>query len=170
MWIASRVPSGYNIRMRSTRILAALIATVALTTAPAAQQRRPADPVVEVFKTSTCGCCSKWIDHLKSAGFNVSFIDMPQTELDKLKAKRGVPASVHSCHTALLGRYVLEGHIPASEVKRLLREKPDVVGIAVPGMPPGSPGMEVADRDLPTYNVLSFDKQGKTRVFSTQKP
>jgi len=165
-----RARGGYNIRMRSKRILAALIATAALNAAPVAQQRRAADPVVEVYKTSTCGCCSKWIDHLRSAGFSVSFIDMPQAELDKLKAKRGVPAVVHSCHTALVDRYVLEGHIPASEVKRLLREKPSVVGIAVPGMPPGSPGMEVAERGLPTYNVLSFDKQGKTRLFSTQKP
>ena len=107
---------------------------------------------------------------MRAAGFQVRFVDMPQAELDKLKAKHQVSSAVSSCHTALIGGYVIEGHTPATEVKRLLREKPKVVGIGVPGMPPGSPGMEVADTPLPTYDVLSFDKQGKTRVFSTQKP
>ena len=155
--------------MTSKQILAVAVAALALSASPSAQQR-PAGPAVDVYKTPTCGCCSKWIEHMRAAGFQVRFVDMPQAELDKLKAKHQVPSTVSSCHTALTGGYVIEGHIPATEVKRLLREKPKVVGIAVPGMPPGSPGMEVAHTPLPTYDVLLFDKQGKTRVFSTQKP
>lgn len=155
--------------MPSKRFFAVAIAAMTLCVSPAAQQRVP-DPSVDVYKTPTCGCCSKWIDHMRSAGFRVRFTDMPQAELDKVKAKHGVPAVAHSCHTALAGGYVLEGHIPAGDVKRLLREKPKVVGLAVPGMPPGSPGMEVAQPRLPPYDVLSFDKQGKTQVFSTQRP
>lgn len=133
-------------------------------------QRSPERPRMDVFKTSTCGCCSKWIDHMRAANFDVRFVDMPQAELDKLKAKRGVPAEASSCHTALVGGYVVEGHIPASDVKRLLKERPAIVGLAVPGMPAGSPGMEVAGIIPPPYNVVSFDKQGRTRVFSTVRP
>ena len=95
---------------------------------------------------------------------------MPQAELDKVKAKHGVPAAAASCHTALASGYVFEGHIPATEVKRVLKERPKVVGLAVPGMPLGSPGMEVPGRRPQPYNVLSFDQHGKTQVFSTQRP
>ena len=133
-------------------------------------QRSPARPKMEVFKTSTCGCCSKWVDHMKAAQFDVRFVDMPQAELDKVRAKHGVPAAATSCHTALVGGYVVEGHIPASEVKRLLTERPPIAGLAVPGMPAGSPGMEVPGITPPPYNVVSFDKQGRMRVFSTVKP
>jgi hypothetical protein len=107
---------------------------------------------------------------MRSAGFHVRFVDMPQAELDKLKAKRGVPARLSSCHTAVVGAYVLEGHIPASAIKRLLKEKTNVVGLAVPGMPIGSPGMEVPGQPPQPYDILSFDKRGNSRVFSTQKP
>ena len=155
--------------MSSKQILALAVVAVALSASPAAQQP-VAGPAVDVYKTSTCTCCSKWIDHLRAAGFRVRFVDMPQAELNKLKTKHSVPSEISSCHTALTGGYVIEGHIPATVVKRLLREKPKVAGIAVPGMPPGSPGMEVPQQQLPAYEVLTFDKQGKTRVFSTQKP
>jgi hypothetical protein len=133
-------------------------------------QPSPARPKMEVFKTSTCGCCSKWIDHMKAARFDVRFVDMPQAELDKVKARYGVPTGASSCHTALIGGYVVEGHVPASDVKRLLTERPAFVGLAVPAMPAGSPGMEVPGIIPPPYNVVSFDKQGRVRVFSTQKP
>lgn len=138
--------------------------------APLSQRESGARPKVDVFKTATCGCCSKWIDHMKAARFEVRFVDVPQEELDKVKAKHGVPARASSCHTALVGGYVVEGHIPASEVKRLLKERPRVLGLAVPGMPAGSPGMEVPGFQPPPYDVMSFDKQGRMRVFSTQKP
>lgn len=122
-----------------------------------------ASDVVEVFKTPTCGCCGKWVDHMKAAGFTVKVTDLP--ELSQVKAKHGVPAPLQSCHTSLVGGYVVEGHIPAADVKKLLAEKPKVHGIAVPGMPVGSPGMEVPGGQRQPYSVLTFDKAGKTAVF-----
>ena len=150
--------------------LVAVTAVFLLTFTPLSQRESAPRPKMDVFKTATCGCCSKWIDHMKAAQFDVRFVDMPQAEIDKLKAKHGVPPRASSCHTALVGGYVVEGHIPASEVKRLLKERPAVVGLAVPGMPAGSPGMEVPGYQAPPYNVMSFDKQGRMQVFSTQKP
>ena len=154
----------------TSRWMLTTVVAIVLSAMPSAQRKAPVLPSVEVFKTPTCGCCSKWVDHMKAGGFPVQFVDMPQAELDKVKAKHGVPQQVHSCHTALVGGYVVEGHIPASEVKRLLKERPRVVGLAVPAMPLGSPGMEVPGVQPRPYNVLSFDKQGKTEVFSVQKP
>ncbi len=127
-------------------------------------------PVIEVYKTPTCGCCVKWVKHLRDAGFNVHTEDVQQDALDKIKAKHGVPSSAVSCHTARVQGYTVEGHVPASEITRLLKERPNVAGLAVPGMPPGSPGMEAPGVRLQPYNVLAFDKQGKTQVFSVQKP
>jgi hypothetical protein len=150
--------------------LATVAAVFLLMFTPLSQRESAARPKVEVFKTATCGCCSKWIDHMKAAQFDVRFVDISHVELDKVKAKHGVPSRASSCHTALVGGYVVEGHIPASEVKRLLKERPSVVGLAVPGMPAGSPGMEVSGFQPLPYNVMSFDKQGRMRVFSTQQP
>jgi hypothetical protein len=123
---------------------------------------------VEVFKSPTCGCCSKWVEHLQQNGFTVRVTDLADQALDNLKTKHNVPRTAQSCHTALVGGYVVEGHVPAAEVRRLLKERPAVAGIAVAGMPLGSPGMEVEGRKPQTYNVISFDKQGSTKVFSTQ--
>jgi hypothetical protein len=128
-----------------------------------AQSRQTA---IEVYKSPTCGCCSQWVEHLKRHGFTVRTTDTES--IDELKASRGVPPRARSCHTALVGGYVVEGHVPAAEVRRLLKERPAVAGIAVAGMPLGSPGMEVEGRKPQTYNVISFDKQGATKVFSTQ--
>ena len=131
-------------------------------------QKTPAS--VDVFKSATCGCCSKWVDHMRKAGFTVHVTDLDDAELQKIKARYGVPESAKSCHTARVAGFTIEGHVPPSEVKRLLAEKPKVVGLAVAGMPLGSPGMEASGMKLQPYNVLSFDKQGKTQVFSVQKP
>lgn len=155
----------------STRLFATTLLTLVLTSlvSSAAPQRRAATGV-DVFKSPTCGCCSKWVEHMRQAGFTVHVQDLPEADLQKIKRRFGVPEAVESCHTARVGKYVVEGHIPAPEVKRLLKERPNVAGVAVPGMPLGSPGMEVSGvRPLP-YNVLTFDGQGRTRVFSTQKP
>lgn len=138
--------------------------------APLAQTPAPKGPAVSVYKTPTCGCCAKWVDHLKHAGFQVTVTDMSQQSLDTVKAQHNVPAAVHSCHTAVVAGYAIEGHVPASEVTRLLKDKPKVTGIAVPGMPLGSPGMEVSGMKAQPYDVLSFDAQGKTKVFATIKP
>ncbi|HVL67637.1 MAG TPA: DUF411 domain-containing protein [Vicinamibacterales bacterium] len=156
--------------MLSRLVLALLVAVTVTGPAVTAQVRQAKAPMVEVFKTPTCGCCSKWVDHIRDAGFEVRATDMSQEELDKVKAKHHVPAAVHSCHTALVSGYVVEGHVPAAEVKRLLKERPKVVGIAVPGMPLGSPGMEVSGIKPHPYDVLTFDKTGNTKVFATIKP
>jgi hypothetical protein len=119
---------------------------------------------VEVFKTPTCGCCHLWVKHLEQNGFATRVTDMD--DLSAVKKKHGVPAKATSCHTAVVGGYVLEGHVPAAEVKRLLKEKPAVAGLAVAGMPVGSPGMEVG-RTVQPYNVLTFDKTGQLKVFAS---
>lgn len=151
--------------------LTLLLTAASLGAAPIAQTTTPANgPQVSIYKTPTCGCCAKWVDHLKHAGFQTTVTDMPQESLNAVKTKHKVPAAVHSCHTALVDGYVVEGHVPASEVKRLLKEKPKVVGLAVPGMPLGSPGMEVSGVTAQPYDVLTFDAQGKTKVFATIKP
>lgn len=136
---------------------------MALTTVMIAGAGAQAPPGIEVFKTPTCGCCAKWVEHLRAQGFVAKTTDL--ANLSEVKAKHNVPRAVQSCHTAIVGGYVIEGHVPAADIKRLLKERPAVVGLAVPGMPIGSPGMEGPSPDR--YDVLSFDKQGKTRVFST---
>lgn len=136
----------------------------------AAVYAQSALPRLEVYKSPTCGCCEKWVEHVEDAGFRVRVTDMSNLALDALKDEQGVPPTARSCHTALIGGYVVEGHVPAAEIKRLLDEKPAVKGIAVGGMPIGSPGMEVPGRPAQTYNVVSFDAKGAIKVFSTQNP
>ena len=138
--------------------------TVIVVARMTASQQTAGGPLVEVFKSPTCGCCSKWVEHLRASGFTVRTTDL--NDLHQIKASRGVPAELQSCHTAIVGGYVVEGHVPASDVQRLLKEKPSVVGIAVGGMPVGSPGMEFRDLKPQAYNVMSFDKTGKTAVFA----
>ena len=107
---------------------------------------------------------------MRKAGFTVHVTDLEEAELQKIKARWGVPESAKSCHTARVQGFTVEGHVPPAEVKRLLKEKPAVLGLAVPGMPLGSPGMEVSGVKPQPYSVLTFDKQGKTQVYSVQKP
>ncbi len=130
----------------------------------AAQQQRPGAPLLEVFKTPTCGCCSQWVEHMRANGFTVRTTDL--NDLTEIKRSRGVPDQVQSCHTAVVNGYVVEGHVPAADVHRLLKEKPAVAGIAVGGMPVGSPGMEVPGTKAQPFNVMSFDKSGAIRVFA----
>jgi hypothetical protein len=122
-------------------------------------------PTVEVYKSPTCGCCSKWIDHLRSHGFVAKAIDTET--IDQIKTARGVPAKARSCHTAIVGGYVVEGHVPAADIQRLLKERPAIVGIAVPGMPIGSPGMEVPGMKAQPFDVIAFTKDGSTRIFAS---
>jgi hypothetical protein len=148
---------------------AAALAVALTTVAIVSAQREPA-PTMEVYKSPTCGCCTKWVEHVRQAGFTAKVNELGDEALDALKAKHGIPRTAQSCHTALVGGYIVEGHVPATEVHRLLKEKPAVAGIAVGGMPTGSPGMEVAGVPPRTYNVVTFDKQGAVRVYSTQNP
>lgn len=121
--------------------------------------------VVEVYKTATCGCCSKWVEHLRAHGFTVGSINV--NNMAGVKKRHRVPPTVESCHTALVNGYILEGHVPAADVQRLLRERPAVAGLAVAGMPVGSPGMEIAGAKTQPYDVVAFDKDGKIRVFAS---
>jgi hypothetical protein len=120
-------------------------------------------PAMTVYKTPSCGCCAKWVDHMKAAGFKVQVQDMD--DLTEIKQASGVPMKLRTCHTAVVGSYVVEGHVPADLVKKMLSEKPKMTGIAVPGMPVGSPGMESGNEKAP-YDVVLFDKTGKTTVYA----
>ncbi len=130
------------------------------------QGEAEAKPAVVVYKTPTCGCCSKWVDHMREAGFEVEARGL--NDLSAIKSQYGVQRSFSSCHTALVDGYVVEGHVPSEYVERLLKERPDVDGITVPGMPIGSPGMEGPNPQ--PYEVLSFDADGSTAVFARVTP
>ena len=124
----------------------------------------PKPTSITVYKDPSCGCCTKWVDHLRANGFAPEVHD--RSDMDALKDSLGVPAKLRSCHTAIVETYVIEGHVPAVDVKRLLSSKPaKTVGVAVPGMPAGSPGMEVGTR-VDRYDVIAFAPGGGTRVFA----
>ena len=134
---------------------------------------RPAPPrpttsdtgtLIKVYKDANCGCCNKWVEHLASNGFKVETMDMP--DLSLLKQKHGVAEALQSCHTALVDGYVVEGHVPAEVIRKMLKERPSIAGLAVPGMPMGSPGMEGPTKER--YDVLTFDRAGRTTVYSQQ--
>ncbi len=116
---------------------------------------------IVVYKSPTCGCCKKWVSHLERYGFSVEARD--RRDVNPIKAELGVPPSLHSCHTATVDGYIIEGHVPADDILRLLKERPQVKGLAVPGMPVGAPGMEGARKD--PYDVLTFEEDGKTTVY-----
>jgi hypothetical protein len=124
----------------------------------------PGDTDMTVYKTPTCGCCKNWVEHMRTAGFTVKSVDLD--DVSPYKKKYGVTPDLASCHTALVGGYVVEGHVPADVVKQLLKSKPKLVGIAVPGMPAGSPGMEGGRKDK--YDVIAFDKAGKHTVYASR--
>lgn len=141
-----------------------LFATAAIVGAAGLSQAVAAGEAVIMYKDPNCGCCGKWAEHMRASGFDVK--EVPTAKMLEVKRDAGVPQALGSCHTAKVGGYIVEGHVPAADVRRLLSEKPKVVGIAAPGMPQGSPGMEgpyPADR----YDVLSFDREGGTAVFAS---
>ena len=116
-----------------------------------------------VYRSPSCGCCGVWVDHAKKHGFKIE--DIKTEEMEALKQKHNVPAELASCHTTIIDGYVMEGHIPADDVKRFLAEKPDdLIGLAVPGMPIGTPGMEARDIKQP-FQVLAFNDKGEVEVF-----
>ena len=124
-------------------------------------------PTISVLRDPGCGCCLNWVAHLQKAGFKVTVAESP--EMEAVKDRRGVPKAARSCHTGVVDGYIIEGHVPAADIQRLLKERPAVVGLAVPGMPAGSPGMEVSSGVVQPYNVVAFDKTGKTTVFASHK-
>lgn len=123
---------------------------------------KPVDIVV--YRSPTCNCCGKWLEHLKKNNFNVK--DIITDDVQVIKHKYGVSEAMASCHTAIVDGYVIEGHVPASDIMKLLKTKPKIVGIAVPGMPSGTPGMEMGDKK-DSYNVMSFDKENHFGIFSS---
>lgn len=145
--------------MKLTRraLLGALAAGVAM---PA---RAQAGPVIDVVKTPTCGCCNGWIAHVRGAGFQVRVRDVPDTT--PYARRLGVPDDLRSCHTASVGGYAVEGHVPAADIRRLLSARPQAAGIAVPGMPMGSPGMEHGSHRQP-YQTILFTRAGRRSVFA----
>ncbi len=145
---------------RSKLLLAALSAWIAFGV------RAGPLPEVVMHKDPNCGCCGKWAEHLEANGFKVKTVY--ERDMSSVKSRLAVPQRLTSCHTARVGNYVIEGHVPATAIKRLLREKPAVTGLSVPGMPAGSPGMEVPGKKDP-YDVVAFDKAGKTAVFESHR-
>jgi hypothetical protein len=123
-----------------------------------------AAPAIVTYRNPGCGCCEKWAEQLKAAGFEVDMLDDP--DLSARRSAAGVPDDLAGCHTALMGDYVIEGHVPLADIQRLLTEKPPIKGIAVPGMPTGSPGMEMGEsRDA--YEVWAFNLDGARRIFAS---
>ena len=117
-----------------------------------------------VVRDVGCGCCMNWVEHLKRAGFTVTVTE----SATRLQDTKGVPAAARSCHTGTISGYLIEGHVPANDIKKLLIQRPVIVGLAAPGMPVGSPGMEQGGRVDP-YDVVAFDKTGKMTVFASHR-
>ena len=140
------------------RLLPALFAALLVASPALAAQ----ETSIEVWKSATCKCCINWVKHLEANGFQVKVHDVENME--QYKKTHGVPASLKSCHTAIVNGYTIEGHVPAEDIQRLLKERPKAKGLAVPGMPMGSPGME-AGTTRQAYSVFLFDADGKPSVY-----
>jgi hypothetical protein len=148
--------------MRAAGTIGAGLALAALLPRTSAASAKPA--TVTVYKDPACGCCTKWVEHLRASGFAPDVHD--RSDMDALKDSLGVPSELRSCHTAVAGRYVVEGHVPAADLKRLIASAPaNVIGLAVAGMVAGSPGMEMGTR-ADRYDVIAFGPKSTTRVFA----
>jgi hypothetical protein len=147
--------------MTPQRVLAVLLAMLWIWPALAA-----AGGSVEVWKSPNCECCGAWVAHLEESGFTVRVSAATPSMLDRIKRQAGIGEELAACHTARIGAYVIEGHVPAADIKRLLAEEPDALGLTVPGMPVGSPGMEQDDGKAEPYEVLLIKKDGTTEIFA----
>jgi hypothetical protein len=150
---------------RSFRFFSIAVCAAALSVVTAATPTitSPAKPTITVYKDPNCGCCKNWIEHLIKHGYRVDAKDSP--DMAEIKSTLGVPEDLKSCHTAVVAGYLIEGHVPAADIDRLLATRPAIKGLAVPGMPMGSPGMEGAMKQH--YQVMAFDKAGKSKVFAS---
>jgi len=151
-------------------LLSSLLASRAMAQPAKAAPKASAKPVapikdIVVYKDPSCGCCGDWVKHMRANGFTVTVHDT--TDMDTVKLSMGVPAALASCHTGRIGKYSIEGHVPADLITRLMAEQPVARGLAVPGMPNGSPGMEQGGKK-DKYDVLLFDAAGKTRVYASR--
>jgi hypothetical protein len=156
--VARRATRRARYRVAAVGVVVALIAGGLTLVLP----RGAAAGEITVYKTRSCGCCGKWIAHMRMAGFRV--IEENRDDVGAVKRQQGVPSTMYSCHTSVAGGYVIEGHVPADLVERLLEERPDVVGLALPGMPAGAPGMEGAGK-VP-YEVLAFSRSGEPMTYA----
>jgi hypothetical protein len=118
---------------------------------------------ITIYKSRTCGCCAEWVDYLQANGFATTVQD--EEEMDRLKDELGVPQALRSCHTAVTDQYLIEGHVPAPDIHRILAERPKIAGLAAPGMPAQSPGMAEPGAEPRGYDVLAFQRDGTTRIF-----
>jgi hypothetical protein len=123
-----------------------------------------ADPAMTIYMSPTCGCCANWVDYVKAAGFKT--VVHEEQDMDTVKESLGVPRDMRSCHTAQVDKYLIEGHVPAEDVRKLLAQKPKAAGLAAPGMPASSPGMAVAGEPHTPFDVLLFQRDGKSEVFA----
>lgn len=146
----------------SRRVLLGAALGAAATTACAQTPR--ATPELVVYKSPTCGCCTAWVNHMRAAGFRARIQE--QSDLAPIRQAQGIPDALAACHTALIGGYALEGHVPAQDVRRLLTERPRAIGLAVPAMPLGSPGMEMPDGRKQPFETLLMLRGGGSRVFA----
>jgi hypothetical protein len=140
----------------------ALSTSVAVSAQPANPTKSIQHKYATVYRSPECTCCSGWINHLQKQGFEIT--DIPTDDIDAIKQKYNVPQTLASCHTAIVDGYIIEGHVPGADIKRLLQDKPNVIGLSVPQMPVGTPGMEMGDKKDP-FSVLSFDSKGIAVVF-----
>ncbi|MDT8410800.1 MAG: DUF411 domain-containing protein [Wenzhouxiangellaceae bacterium] len=152
-----------KISLLATLFIAASSFTTSVVAEPPAEGESQSPPEMVVHHDPACGCCGKWMAHMREAGFAIR--SETGDDLRSVKQRFNIPGSLQSCHTAVVGGYAIEGHVPASDVQRLLAEQPDVAGIAVPGMPMGSPGMEYGNQRQ-AFDVVSFDEAGGTAVFN----
>ena len=150
-------------KIMKSHFLALLLLASSTSLAGAAGQK------VDVVFNEGCMCCHGWISHMQAAGYTVDAKELDYDAITAKKKELGIPEDAASCHTATVGGYAIEGHVPAALIERLLAEKPDAVGLAAPGMPLGSPGMG-ADASAEPYDVLLIDKDGSTKVFATVEP
>jgi hypothetical protein len=159
----------------SVRLYSLMLAVAYFATGPAPASDEPTAPTelsklkreihsATVYKTATCGCCKAWVQHLRDNGFEVQTHDVDN--LDEVKQRLGVPFGMGSCHTAQIGPYFIEGHVPAADIQRLLREQPQAKGLTVPGMPIGSPGMESPSGGTQPYDVLLVAPDGTTKTYA----
>ena len=157
--------------MNRRKLLRTTLALAAGTVAGLAAAVQPARPVVEVWKTPSCGCCKDWIRHLQANGFEVQAHDVPNATKNDYRRRLGLAEQFGSCHTALVNGYVLEGHVPAREIQRLLKDKPRALGLAVPGMPVGSPGMDGPEYQglKDPYDVLLVQRDGSATVYKSYR-
>ena len=160
-WASSMTMRDFSLQRRRS-----LLGMVAMGAASIAVAAKPQILEIQVWKDPNCGCCNAWIEHLEKNGFSLSVIDAGN---NAARARLGLPQKFASCHTGLVQGYVIEGHVPAADIRRLIKEKPDATGIAVPGMPIGSPGMDGPDygKQRDPYQVLLIQKNGSSKVFNS---